>query len=95
MKKQKSYRITVEEIDTEGQATCLQFEIEDREDIFAVVEAVKKGSDLDEIDATRVALALRLLAPTMVKHKKHPLFETFMPHFKDFMMNLKKILKTT
>ena len=89
------YRITLERINLdEGQAPeKLSLEIEDREDIFARVEGLKKGTDLTPDEATRLTLAIRLLGPMMMEKRKHPLFVNFMPHFKDFMQNLKATVK--
>ena len=95
IKKQNCYRITIEEITTEGENNpkALQFELEDREDMFALVDTLKQRSELDEQSATRVGVALRLLGPVMMQSRKHPLFVDFMPHFKNFMINLKKAMK--
>lgn len=94
MKQDKQYRITVEEIgNEEGKAKTLQFEYQDREDLFTVVDKLKQGSGLEPEAATKVALALRLLGPVMMRDHKHPLFVDFMPHFKNFMQNLKSTVK--
>lgn len=94
MKQDKQYRITVEEIgNEEGKAQTLQFEYQDREDLFIVVDKLKQGSGLEPEAATKVALALRLLGPVMMRDHKHPLFVNFMPHFKNFMQNLKNTVK--
>ncbi|UJF20155.1 DUF3861 domain-containing protein [Vibrio sp. SS-MA-C1-2] len=88
------YRITIDEVDSNQQSVNqLQFELEDREDLFKVVESLKKGSGLAEDDATKVGVAIRLLGPVMMKDRKHPLFIDFMPHFKNFMQNLKGKVK--
>lgn len=91
-RKDKQYRITIEEMDAE-EARALEFEFQDREDLFKIVEALKQGSGLEPDKATRVAVALRLLGPVMMEDRKHPLFIDFMPHFKDFMQNLKSTVK--
>lgn len=94
IRKDKQYRVTIEEIDAQDEsAKTLQFEFQDREDVFNVVENLKKGSGLEPETATKVAVALRLLGPVMMKDRKHPLFVNFMPHFKDFMHNLKSVVK--
>ncbi|MEZ9783279.1 DUF3861 domain-containing protein [Vibrio breoganii] len=89
-----NYRITIEEVMQEESKT-LQFEFQDREDMFKVVEMINKGSELPKEEATRVALALRLLGPVMMQNRKHPLFADFMPHFKNFMQNLKSTIKAS
>ena len=95
MNKQNHYRITIEELTTkeERNLQTLEFEIEDREDIFAIIEKIKQNSKLESQDASRLGLSLRLLGPLMMKNRKSQLFVDFMPHFKSFMQNLKKIMK--
>ncbi|MFC1234162.1 DUF3861 domain-containing protein [Vibrio sp. F74] len=95
LKKGNVYRVTVEDAGSANGETLrtLQFEVEDREDMFTIVENLKRGSGLDEQDATKVGVALRLLGPVMMQNRKHPLLTDFMPHFKDFMVNLKKTMK--
>ncbi|WEM40890.1 DUF3861 domain-containing protein [Photobacterium sp. DA100] len=92
MKHPHNYRITIEHTNTDN-AETIQFEIQDREDMFAIVDAIKQGSGLNSNDSTRLGVALRLLGPMMMKDRKHPLFADFFPHFKTFMQNLKGKLK--
>ncbi|OBT13410.1 hypothetical protein A9264_07000 [Vibrio sp. UCD-FRSSP16_10] len=87
------YRITIEERVSEQVGQTLQLEFQDREDLFKVVEMINKGSDLETEEATRLAIALRLMGPVMMQKRKHPLFLEFMPHFKVFMQNLKSKMK--
>ncbi|MGF1771654.1 DUF3861 domain-containing protein [Vibrio maritimus] len=93
--KHNQYRITIEEVNTKAdrELQTLTFEIEDREDMFEIIEKMKQGSSLDEQSATRLGLSIRLLGPMMMQDRKHPLFADFMPHFKEFMQNLKKTIK--
>lgn len=86
------YRITVEQLEPTKQT--LTFEFEDREDLFALVDKMKQGSELDNASSTRLAVALRLFGPLLIAHRKHPLFVDFMPSFKVFMNNLKKRIKS-
>lgn len=92
MKQPHNYRITIERTN-EGNEQAMQFEIQDREDMFAIVEAIKKGSGLNENNSTRLGVALRLLGPMMMQDRKHPLFVDFFPHFKTFINNLKSKLR--
>ncbi|WP_153915964.1 DUF3861 domain-containing protein [Shewanella sp. TC10] len=96
IRKGHSYRITVEEINLPEQQTgkTLDFELQDREDLFNVVNNLQKGSGLEPSLATKVAVAIRLLGPVMMENRKHPLFVEFMPHFKSFMHNLKSTVKS-
>ncbi|MCF7484381.1 DUF3861 domain-containing protein [Vibrio sp. A2-1] len=93
--KHNYYRITIEEVNIkeDRELQTMQFEIEDRENMFAIVEKIKQDSGLDEQSATRLGVSIRLLGPMMMQDRKHPLFVDFMPHFRNFMQNLKKTLK--
>ncbi|GGP45133.1 hypothetical protein GCM10009347_10740 [Shewanella algicola] len=94
MSKDNQYRITVEHLDDNQQSIQqLQFEFQDREDLFKLVENLKIGSGLPESEATKLSVGLRLLGPLMMHNRKHPLFIDFMPHFKTFMQNLKTTVK--
>ena len=99
IRKDNRYRITIEEIlpaqqnSEQETGKALQFELQDRENLFDVVDKINRGSGLDAANATKVAVALRLLGPVMMKDRKHPLFVDFMPHFKTFMHNLKSTVK--
>ena len=96
MSKENQYRITVEQINEDQQVSQqLQFEFQDREDLFKLVENLKIGSGLPAADATKLSVGLRLLGPLMMHNRKHPLFIDFMPHFKTFMQNLKTTVKST
>ncbi|HAS24453.1 MULTISPECIES: DUF3861 domain-containing protein [Vibrio] len=93
--KHNNYRITIEEVNIkeDRELQTMQFEIEDRENMFAIVEKIKQDSGLDEQSAARLGVSIRLLGPMMMQDRKHPLFVDFMPHFRNFMQNLKKTLK--
>ncbi|PTP70314.1 DUF3861 domain-containing protein [Vibrio splendidus] len=93
--KHNNYRITIEEVSVkeDRELQTMQFEIEDRENMFAIVEKIKQDSGLDEQSAARLGVSIRLFGPLMTQDRKHPLFVNFMPHFRDFMQNLKKTLK--
>ncbi|MEZ8314170.1 DUF3861 domain-containing protein [Vibrio splendidus] len=93
--KHNIYRITIEEVSVkeDRELQTMQFEIEDRENMFAIVEKIKQDSGLDEQSAARLGVSIRLLGPMMMQDRKHPLFVDFMPHFRNFMQNLKKTLK--
>jgi len=103
-RKDHLYRITVEELnaeqgDEEGKehttVQAFEFSLQDREDLFKAVESIKAGSGLEADQATKVAVAIRLLGPLMMKDRKHPLFEDFFPHLKSFIQHLKQTIKTS
>ena len=66
----------------------MRFEIEGRENMFAIVDKIMQDSVSDEQSATRLGVSIRLLGPLMMQDRKHPLFVDFMPHFRNFMQNL-------
>lgn len=91
------YKITIEEVTSQAEQSTktVEFEFQDREDLFQLIENLKKGSGLEASAATQLAVALRLLGPMMMQQRKHPLFVDFMPHFKTFMLQLKAKVKST
>ncbi|WP_163130773.1 DUF3861 domain-containing protein [Agarivorans sp. Alg241-V36] len=92
--KNKHYQITIEELNADQQpANSLQFDYQDREDLFKLVEHLNASSGLENNDAKRLAVSLRLIGPLMMQNRKHPLFDEFFPHFKTFMQHLKSSVK--
>ena len=93
MSNKKTYRITIEELQLQSStAQTMQFEFQDREYIFKIVENLKKSSELNATQAARVGIFLRLLGPVMMMNRKHPLFSDFMPHFKTLKNTVKQSL---
>jgi hypothetical protein len=88
----KQYKVTIEEVGVDEPRT-LEFDYQDREELFNVVKELKQGSGLEPETAIKLAVALRLLGPVIINDRKHPLFVDFMPHFKHFMQNLKSTVK--
>jgi len=75
------YRITVEEVNPTNQ------------DMLHIVENVKNHSGLEDDDAVRAGVAIRLLGPVLMKNRKDSLFVDFFPHFKTFMQKIKSTIK--
>lgn len=90
LKKANNYRITIENMDAEE---SLVFEVQDKENMLDIVNALQEKSGLEKDDATRLGVAIRLLGPLMMMNRKDPLFVDFFPSFKNFMTNLKSTLK--
>lgn len=93
--KQHQYRITLEHLtDAKGAASQYQqpliFNAGNHDDIFVIVEKIKSRGDLSQEAATALGVGLKLFSEVMLDNKDHPLFETFRPHFLDFMKELKK-----
>lgn len=93
MKKHR-YRITVEYLaDTAGtpmtDVPLLQFEARNHDEILSVVDRVKSRGDFCNEDATAFAVGLKLFSEIMLENKSKPLFKDFLPHFGNFMKQLK------
>jgi hypothetical protein len=92
--KQHRYRITVEHLlDAQGApsqyATPLQFQVGNHDDIFEIVERMRRRSDFDENTNTALAVGLKLFSEVMLEQRGSPLFEDLAPHFSAFMKKLK------
>lgn len=95
------YQVTITEVEASKDAAVmpqsspasLSFHFSDREDVLKAINHIQQGTDLNDEQASRVGLALRLLGPVMVEQRKTPLFVDFMPHFKQFMHQLKTLVK--
>lgn len=93
--RQHRYRITVEHLaDTHGapstHPTPLTFEVGNHDDILTVVERLRLRDDLPADSATALGVGLKLFGEVMLEHKTHPLFAGLLPHFGEFMRQLKK-----
>ncbi|MEL0614271.1 DUF3861 domain-containing protein [Marinomonas arenicola] len=88
------YKFTIEHLeDPKGnavEASPLEFETRNHDDIFKIVETMKRKIDLDESDARELALGIKLFGEVMLRNSKHELFQEFRPHFSEFMKSLKK-----
>lgn len=92
--KQHRYRLTLEHLaDKEEMAVSrepLRFEVGNHDDIFFIVERLRERSDLDENDAVAFGVGLKLFSEVMLENRDNPLFSSFLPHFSQFMKDLKK-----
>lgn len=92
--KQHRYRVTLEHLaDKEGGAVSrepLRFEVGNHDDIFSIVERLRRRSDFDENDAAAFGVGLKLFSEVMLENRENSLFSSFIPHFSQFMKDLKK-----
>ncbi|WP_343578409.1 DUF3861 domain-containing protein [Acinetobacter sp.] len=96
--KQHQYHVTVQHLkDNKGQASTyterLEFYTGNHDDIFEIVERLKKGEFFDEQTTKSFAVGLKLFSEVMLEHRDHPLFEAFWPQFGQFMKHLKQQVK--
>lgn len=93
--KRHRYRVTVEHLaDADGQPSAydkpMRFEVGNHDDVFAVVERVKRRGDFDDTTTTAFVTGLKLFSEVMLENRENPLFEDFSPRFFAFMKKLKK-----
>ena len=86
------YKITVDEILGENKFSekKRKFEAESHDNLFDIVDKLKQHPDFNDNEAASLGIGLKLFSGVLIKQKENPLFKTFMPHFKEFMMGLKR-----
>ncbi|UUV22386.1 DUF3861 domain-containing protein [Paenimyroides aestuarii] len=68
----------------------LQFDFENHDDIFDIVDRIKSKSVFEEEKtATEFVIGLKLFTEVLLKNRKHPLFEELGPQMAAFMKKLK------
>lgn len=92
--KQHRYRITVEHLlDADGNPSIhdapLAFETGNHDDVLAIVERIHNAGLFDARTSAAFAVGLKLFGEVMLENRTHPLFAEFVPHFRDFMKQLK------
>lgn len=89
------YKFTIEHLeDSKGnniEANPLVFETKNHDDIFKIVEKMQGKMQLDDQDIKALVIGLKLFSEVMLKNKDSKPFKELLPHFKDFMKELKKI----
>lgn len=88
------YKFTVEHLKNSKGNTMevepLVFETQNHEDVFKIVQIMDTKMDLDKNESTSLAIGLKLFSGVMLKHNDSEPFKQLMPHFKEFMKELKK-----
>lgn len=68
----------------------IQVEFDNHDNIFVIIEKLQERSLFnDENQETEFAIGLKMFSEVMLRNKENPLFEEFLPAFKDFMKKLK------
>lgn len=96
--KQHEYEVTVKHLtDAQGNPStyteALQFKAYNHDDIFKVLGFIQSSHLLDEESTKAFAVGLKLFGEVLLENKERPLFKEFMPHFVQFMKNLKQTAK--
>ena len=95
-KRSNKYRLQLEFLaSAKGETTLpepLEFEFENHDNIFSIVEILKEKNPFDDQDkAVEFAIGLKLFSEVMIKNKNNPLFEELLPAFGTFMKKLKSL----
>lgn len=86
-----SYRVQVQALDRE--VPPLQFDCQNHDDIFAILALSKGKLAMSEQEHQAFIVGLKLFGEVMMQHRKEELFKGFLPHFKQFMGQLKRIAR--
>ncbi len=92
MRKNHQYRVTVEYLaDKDGnpQNSTVQFDCENHDNIFEIIEKMKTREDFTPEMATEFAVGLKLMSEPMMQNPKNPLFLAIKPHFMEIMKTIK------
>ena len=94
MKKGHLYRITVEYLkdikDEPVEKEPLVFETTNHDEIFQIVERIRKRGLFEEGEAEAFAVGLKLFSEVMLNNKDKDLFKPLRSAFGEFMQGLKK-----
>ncbi|MDA0178073.1 MULTISPECIES: DUF3861 domain-containing protein [Mesoflavibacter] len=92
MKKTNTYKITLEEVELKDESNpsgTLQFEFENHDNILQILDRIQQKNIFDDATNKEFVVGLKLFSEVVIKNRKHPLFNIFLPHFGDFMKQLK------
>ena len=97
MKKKYRYQITVKSLDSvEGGGRSdapVTFNVENHDNIFAVIRRTKKRLDFEPEAATSFAVGLKLMTEVLLENRSNELFAELKPAMVEFMKKLKNQLK--
>ncbi|WP_349606932.1 MULTISPECIES: DUF3861 family protein [Cupriavidus] len=57
--------------------------------MLGIVEEIRARGGFETQTATSFAVCLKLFGEVILKHRGHPLFTEFAPHFQKFMQKIK------
>ncbi|CAM4416006.1 protein of unknown function [Pedobacter westerhofensis] len=92
-KKNNVYKIHLQEVelkDGRPATKILEFEFENHDDVFGIIEKMQEKNILEDSEAAmEFALGIKLFSEVMLKYKDNALFEELKPAFGQFMKKLK------
>ena len=69
----------------------IEFDCENHDNIFSLIEMTKDSDRFEnKTDNTEFILGLKLFSEVVIRNRNNPLFEDFVPSFKEFMKKLKE-----
>ena len=87
------YKLQLDEVELksgDSGTQSIQFEFENHDDIFKIIEVLKdKKLFKGENDDISFAIGLKMFSEVMLKNKDNSLFKDFLPAFGQFMKVLK------
>lgn len=93
-KKNNRYGIILKEIELkDGTQTnkSLEFEFENHDNILSLIEKVQQKGLFNEKDKNiQFVLGLKLFSEVLLEQRDNPLFEGFLPAFRELMRKLKE-----
>ncbi len=93
------YRVTVESAELTAQselseARSMQFQIQNHDDLFKVVETIRSKEILDADRSASLAIGLKLFAEIVLEKRRDPLFEPLLGPMQSFIRQLKAVETT-
>ena len=90
------YRITVEALGSTRQPTTstgqsTQFEVENHDDLFKIVEAVRLKEILDSDKSASLAIGLKLFSEVVLEKRLDPIFAPVLAPLHGFIRQLKTV----
>jgi hypothetical protein len=88
------YRVTLEgTADMRGnpiEGQKLNFEVPNHDDLFPIVEKMKRRGDLDEASASALAVGLKLLSEVVLQNRQREPFAALRPALGEFIGSIKR-----
>ena len=90
------YRIRIDPLSDAGNGVqALAFDVENHDDLLAIVARVRAGTAFAPDDAIALAVGVKLFAGVMLRHRHDPLFADIQPAMRAFIGNLKARVAST
>jgi hypothetical protein len=85
------YQVRMQSLDDPDRA-ALDIVVSNHDDIFAIVDRLKRLPGIDTDDAAALGIGLKLFAEISLKYRGTPPFDTLQPAMRTFIQSLKKLI---